>query len=224
MFSSVQKNSLTLAAFALVATLLLGGTFLNTQEDIAYSERKAAQKALFEIVPNEDHDNDLLNDTLPVPESYWAMLGLKAGGDIHIARRQGKPIAVIIPAVAPDGYSGDIKLIVGINLTGPEEGTVAGARVLAHAETPGLGDKIDLKKDDWILSFDGKSLKNPSPSRWKVAKDQGDFDQFTGATITPRAVVKQVFNTLKYHKEDSARLLQQAGSPTIKPDKESDNE
>ena len=82
--------------------------------------------------------------------------------------------------------------------------------VISHSETPGLGDKVDLNKDDWILSFNGKSLTNPKPEGWKVKKDKGDFDQFTGATITPRAVVQQVFKSLQYYKEDKARLLKAA--------------
>lgn len=214
MLSTIQKNSFTLATFALITTTLLGGTYLSTREKIEYSERKAAQKALFEVVPLERHNNDLLNDTLPVPKSYWPTLGLKTGGDIHIARQDGKPVAIIIPVVAPDGYSGDIKFIIGINVNGAvnniSDGTIAGVRVIDHAETPGLGDKIELKKHKWILSFNGKSLNNPNPSRWNVKKDKGDFDQFTGATITPRAVVKQVFRTLNYYREDGSRLIQQA--------------
>lgn len=234
--SSIQKNSFTLAAFALVTTTLLGGTYLSTREKIEYSERKAAQKALFEVVPTQRHNNDLLNDTVPVPTSYWPLLGLKAGGDIHIARIDGKPVAVIIPAVAPDGYSGDIKLIVGINVNGAIDntnnstsddtsaGSIAGVRVLSHAETPGLGDKIDLKKHDWILSFNGKSLRKPAPSLWGVKKDKGDFDQFTGATITPRAVVKQVARTLNYYRDDGTRLIQQATHSAVEKPQELGNE
>lgn len=227
MLSAIQKNSFTLAVFALITTALLGGTYLSTREKIEHSEREAAQKALFEIIPVERHNNDLLIDTLPVPKSYWPTLGLKAGGDIHIARQGGKLIAIIIPAVAADGYSGDIKFIVGINVgesVGDNmdksiDGSIAGVRVLSHAETPGLGDKVDLKKHDWILGFNGKSLHNPSPSRWNVKKDKGDFDQFTGATITPRAVVKQVFRTLNYYRDDGKRLIQQAALPAEPPAK-----
>ena len=227
MLSAIQKNSFTLAVFALITTALLGGTYLSTREKIEHSERKAAQKALFEIIPVERHNNDLLIDTLPVPKSYWPTLGLEAGGDIHMARQDGKLIAIIIPAVAADGYSGDIKFIVGINvgesvgnnMDKSIDGSIAGVRVLSHAETPGLGDKVDLKKHDWILGFNGKSLHNPSPSHWNVKKDKGDFDQFTGATITPRAMVKQVFRTLNYYRDDGKRLIQQAALPAESPAK-----
>ena len=211
MLSSIQKNSMVLSLFALITTALLAGTYLSTREKIEYSERKAAQKALFEVVPTERHNNDLLLDTLPVPKSYWPMLGLKNGGDIHIARQDDQIVAVIIPAVTAEGYSGDIKFIVGINT----DGSIAGVRVLNHAETPGLGDKIDLRKHDWILGFNGKSLSNPLPARWNVKKDKGDFDQLTGATITPRAIVKQVFKSLNYYRHDSARLLQEASQSAL---------
>lgn len=192
--ASISKNSLLLAVFALIAAGGLALTNEGTKERIQKAERAAQQKALFEIVPRSRHDNDLLLDTVPVPENAWHLLGLKKGGDIHIARQNGQVVAMIIPAVAPDGYSGDIRMIVGIN----RDGSVAGVRVLAHNETPGLGDKVDLKKSDWILSFNGKSLAAPAPADWAVKKDGGDFDQFTGATITPRAVVNQVRRVLEF--------------------------
>lgn len=192
--SSIGKNALLLAAFALVTTALLAITAQLTKERIAKSEREAQQKALFDIVPRSRHDNDLLTETIPVPQDAWAGLGLKSGGDIYVARHTDDTIAVIIPAVAPDGYSGDIRMIVGINA----DGSIAGVRILDHHETPGLGDKIDLKKSAWILNFDGKSAQQPSLAHWKVKKDGGDFDQFAGATITPRAVVNQVRRVLEF--------------------------
>jgi len=192
--TSISKNSLLLGLFALVTAAILAGTQAGTADRIAAAERAAAQKALLEIVPLNRHNNDLLVDTIVIDEKYWPTLGLKGGGNIHIARDHGDAVAAIIPTVAPDGYSGDIKLIVGVNA----DGTLAGVRALTHNETPGLGDKVELKKSDWILGFNGKSLANPTPSRWEVKKDGGDFDQFTGATITPRAVVHQVKRTLDF--------------------------
>jgi len=196
--SSIRKNSLLLGAFALVTTALLAFTAEFTKERIAKAERAAQQKALFEIVPRTRHNNDLLSDTIQVPESAWAGLGLKSGGDIYVARHTDETIAVIIPATAPDGYSGDIRMIVGINA----DGSIAGVRIVDHKETPGLGDKIDLKKNPWILGFNGKFLNSPEGSpkttQWKVKKDGGDFDQFAGATITPRAVVNQMRRVLEF--------------------------
>jgi len=191
---SISTNSLLLGAFALVTAAILAGTKAGTEERIVAAERMAAQKALLEIVPLERHNNDLLLDTLSIEEEHWAELGLKLGGDINIAREDGKAIAAIIPAVAPDGYSGEIKLIIGVNA----DGSVAGVRILGHNETPGLGDKVDLKKSDWVLGFNGRSLSNPKTEGWAVKKDGGEFDQFTGATITPRAVINQVKRALEF--------------------------
>jgi electron transport complex protein RnfG len=150
----------------------------------------------------------LLLDTQPIPEQYWATLGLESGGDIHIARLDGQPVAAIIPSITPEGYSGDIAMIVGVNF----DGSVAGVRVVEHKETPGLGDKVDLRKSDWILSFNGKSLSKPEPSAWNVKKERGEFDQFTGATITPRAVIHQIAKTLQYFSQDKERLLNELNS------------
>ena len=133
----------------------------------------------------------MLDDTLTITAGT---LGLRQDKQIYLAKQAGKTIAVIIPATASDGYSGDIDLIVGVN----RDGSVAGVRVLSHKETPGLGDQVDLKKSDWILGFAGRSLENPEPSGWAVKKDKGVFDQFTGATITPRAVVGTTLGVLQY--------------------------
>jgi len=193
-FSSIGKNSLLLGAFALMTTALLAFTAEFTKDRITKAEREAQQKALFEIVPRVRHDNDLLSTTIKIPESAWAGLGLKSGGEIYAARHADETIAVIIPAIAPDGYSGDIRMIVGVNA----DGSIAGVHILDHHETPGLGDKIELKKNQWITSFNAKSLISPVVSHWSVKKDGGEFDQFAGATITPRAVVNQVRRVLEF--------------------------
>lgn len=191
---SISKNSLMLGVFALVTTAILALTAEFTKERVAKAEREAQQKALFEILPRTSHDNDLLTEVIQVPEDAWAGLGLKSGGEIHVARRVDDTVALIIPAVAPDGYSGEIKMLVGINA----DGSIAGVRIVDHHETPGLGDKVDLNKSPWVLAFNGKSLQAPEASSWKVKKDGGDFDQFAGATITPRAVVNQVRKVLEF--------------------------
>ncbi len=205
---SISKNSLLLAGFAVISAAILAGVYESTKDRIELQMRAAAQRALFEIVPESRHDNDLLGDTIPLPEEAWRALGLRQGGNMHIARKNGEIIALILPAVAPDGYSGDISMIVGVN----RDGSLAGVRVLAHRETPGLGDKVELKKSNWILGFEGKSLQNPKAERWKVKKDGGEFDQFTGATITPRAVVHQVKRVLDYVKAEEPTLFPAADS------------
>jgi electron transport complex protein RnfG len=202
----MSKNSILLFLFALLTAGILAVTYEGTKETIALAERKAAEKALFEIIPAEQIDNDLLLDIVAIPKSAWPELGLKNGGDIHIARNNQKIIAVIIPTVAPNGYSGDIKMIAGVN----SDGSIAGVRVLKHIETPGLGDKVDIKKSSWIRSFENKSLSNPTINQWKVKKDGGDFDQFTGATITPRAVVQQIRKVLEFTERSQLLLFDAA--------------
>lgn len=206
---SISKNSFILGAFAVVTAGILAATFLSTKDKIRAAEIRAAEKALLEIIPRRRHDNNMLQDLWPIPASDLTLLGMKAQDNIHIARQNGQAVAAIIPSVAPDGYSGDIKVIVGIN----RDGSIAGVRVLSHKETPGLGDKIDLNKNTWILGFDGKSLNNPDIDKWQVKKDGGQFDQFTGATITPRAVVNRVKETLTYFAKNKARIMQ-SGSDT----------
>ena len=190
---SISRNSLLLALFAVCTTALIAGTFLFTKDKITLQKRMAEERALLEIVPRSRHDNSMLDDTLDAgPDADG--LGLAEGRKIYLARAQGQVVAAIIPAVAPDGYSGVIDMIVGVN----RDGSIAGVRVLAHRETPGLGDKVDLKKSDWIMEFDGRSLQNPEQEGWAVKKDKGVFDQFTGATITPRAVVSATLRVLQF--------------------------
>jgi Na+-translocating ferredoxin:NAD+ oxidoreductase subunit G len=161
---------------------------------------------LLEIIPQSRFDNDLLLDTIMLPESAQTLLGNVGGEEVYVARKNKKIIGVIVPAILPDGYSGDIKLIAGVNT----DGTIAGVRILTHKETPGLGDKIDIKKSQWVTSFTSRSLENPSDSGWNVKKNGGEFDQFTGATITPRAVVKQVHKILQFVDEHKKSLFTQA--------------
>ncbi len=205
MNSSITRNSIMLGLFAVLTTNIIAGTYLGTRERIAKSQRKAAEQALLEIVPAERHNNSMLDDTYAV-NSDTQGLGLAGDKQIFVARRDGEIVAVIVPVVAPDGYSGSIELIVGIN----RDGSIAGVRALAHRETPGLGDKVDLHKSDWILAFNGKSLGNPRPEKWAVKKDQGVFDQFTGATITPRAVTAAVQRALEYYAAHRSELLELA--------------
>lgn len=206
---SITRNAVLLALFAMSTALLLAGSYLLTKDRIAEEIRKAEEKALLEIVPREQHDNSMLDDTVPVGTEVIA-LGLRTEKQIYRARQDGKVVAAIIPATARDGYSGDIDIVVGVNA----DGSIAGVRTLAHKETPGLGDKVDLAKSDWILDFTGRSLNDPQPAQWAVTKDKGVFDAFTGATITPRAVVATVKNVLEYADENSEVLF---GKPSKLP-------
>lgn len=202
---SIRQNSAILGLFALATAGVIALIFQATAPRIADAQYRAAQKALLEIVPAQRHNNDLLSDTITLKPAQREALGIKAEDTGYVARMDDTPVAVILPSVAPDGYSGDIRMIIGINM----DGTVAGVRVLNHRETPGLGDKLELAKSSWILGFNGRSLDNPETERWQVEKDGGEFDQFTGATITPRAVVRRVRDTLQFFEKQQTTLLDQ---------------
>ena len=203
---AIGRNSLVLGLFAVVVTLALAGTQLLTREEIAAQRRAAEARAYSEILPPTRYDNALLDDVRPVEDRE--LLGLEQPGKILVARRGGQVQAVIVPATAPDGYGGAIGLIVGINA----DGSVAGVRVVSHKETPGLGDRIDARKSRWIEGFAGRSLGDPDAALWTVKKDGGVFDQFTGATITPRAVTAAVKRALQYFEANRAALLAPAAT------------
>ncbi|WP_372988011.1 electron transport complex subunit RsxG [Marinobacter sp.] len=198
---SIRRSAIGLGLFAIITGGSIAVTQALTQERIQAETARAEARALFEIIPESQHDNDLLNDTVQLPAGK--QLATKGPVTVWVARRNGEPTGFIMPVVAPDGYSGDIRLLVGIDL----EGTVLGVRVVSHKETPGLGDRIETKKSDWIYSFEGRSLDNPEPRNWNVKKNGGVFDQFTGATITPRAVVKAVQKSLVYFRQNRREIL-----------------
>ncbi len=198
---SIMRNSLSLGLFAIFTVGLISLTFVFTQDKITEQVRAYEARALKEILPEETHDNNLLDSTVLLEPSK--QLGLQQPGNAYVAYQGGKASAVILPVVAPDGYNGRIDLLVGIH----QDGTLAGVRAITHKETPGLGDKINTNVTDWILGFAGKSLNNPKPAGWAVKKDGGDFDQFAGATITPRAVVAAVYRALEYFKVNQSMLL-----------------
>lgn len=186
------KTAMILIAFALVGTMMLAYVYDITKTPIAESEAKARMALFRQIVPDDMHDNPLLEDMIEIPPDE--LLGNRTVSHVYRARLAGEPMAVILEAIAPDGYSGDIKLLVAIRV----DGTISGVRVLAHKETPGLGDYIDITHSPWIKQFDGHSLNSRAVELWKVKKDGGQFDYIAGATITPRAVVKAVHKVLEY--------------------------
>jgi len=193
--------ALLLGAFAVGGTAAVALTHALTRERIAANERAALERALHAVMPPERHDNDPLSDYVRVTDPM--LLGTTEPVTVYRARRGGRPVGVILTPVAPDGYNGRIRLIVGIYA----DGTVSGVRVLRHQETPGLGDAIEARKSPWILGFTGRSLADPPLERWRVRRDGGVFDQFTGATITPRAVVKAVRNALIYFRDHRDELF-----------------
>jgi electron transport complex protein RnfG len=198
---SMLKNSLVLGLFAVVTVGVVALVQLATAKQIAASQHQAQMRTLEEVLPADSYDNHLLDNSIQVHDPL--LLGNKLPQTAYIGLKDGQPSAVILQATAPDGYSGAIRLMVGIRA----DGHLAGVRVLSHRETPGLGDKVELSKSNWVQGFVGKSLSDPSEAGWAVKKDRGEFDQFAGATITPRAVVKAVHNALLYFDRHRAELL-----------------
>ncbi len=199
--AKVSYQGLLLGGFALLASGLLGLADVNTRDVIKLRMEEDLRASLTQVIPPQLHDNNLLNDT-----TYIDASGENLGTDkplIYIARLEGKVSAVSFRLTAPDGYSGDIDIIMGID----RSGKILGVRVLAHAETPGLGDKIEENKSNWIRSFDHRSLTTTTKKQWAVKKDGGEFDQFSGATITPRAVVKAVYRGLEFFQRHQTELL-----------------
>ncbi|CAK2073465.1 electron transport complex subunit RsxG [Vibrio crassostreae] len=202
MLNAIKKNGLVLAIFACASTGLVAVTHYLTKDQIKQQEQAQLLSVLNQVIPHDLHDNELFSSCTLVQAEK---LGTEQAMPAYIAKLNGEPSAIAIEAIAPDGYNGAIKVIVGMKI----DGTILGTRVLSHQETPGLGDKIDLRVSDWILSFAGKQVTDSNLDRWKVRKDGGDFDQFTGATITPRAVVKSVKQAVQYVNQNNQALLAQ---------------
>ena len=202
MLQAIRNSALGLSIFAVITAGAIALTQVSTKDRIEINEREARAKALYEIVPKDSIDNNLLEDTVAITAP--ALTSSELPVDVFRARRDGQVVTVIMPVTAPDGYTGNINMIVGIN----SDESVAGVRVLSHKETPGLGDKVELKKTDWILSFTGQRYQGDDDPSWAVKKDGGRFDQFTGATITPRAVVNATAKAIRYFREHKAALLE----------------
>lgn len=200
---NILISGLILGLFAMIGTALVGFTFESTADKIADNERLALLRKLNQILPHENYDNDLLRTTIELEADQ--RLGQNKTSTVYIAKQQNNISAMIFSVIAPKGYSGEIKMLVGINI----DGSLSGVRIVSHKETPGLGDVMEIERSDWVLNFDGKSLHNPNERQWKVKRDGGVFDQFTGATITPRAVVQAVHLCLVYFDRHKDELILQ---------------
>jgi electron transport complex protein RnfG len=190
-----------LAAFAIIGTSFVAFTESQTRLAIIENEKAVLLRNLNALLPPDQYDNAITEDTLLLAPSD--LLGTTTETPVYRAWLSGEPTAVILNSIAPDGYNGEIHMLVGIYLNEK----VASVRIVKHAETPGLGDAIEIRKSNWILSFDQRSLDNPSAENWLVNRDGGYYDAMTGATITPRAVVKAVKNTLIYFQQNKAKLF-----------------
>ncbi len=206
---TLSKNmiigGLLLGGFTIFGTSLLTGVNGLTKERIIENEKAALLQSLNQVLDASRYNNALNTDVIAIKATE---LNRDEDTIVYRARKDDQNVAAILTVTAPDGYSGKIKMLVAINI----DGTLSGVRVIKHKETPGLGDKIDVSRDPWITQFAGLSLDKPRAKKWKVKKDGGQFDSFSGATITPRAVVKAVARSLQYFTESKESLFKQAVS------------
>ncbi|MBE2260384.1 MAG: electron transport complex subunit RsxG [Candidatus Accumulibacter sp.] len=204
--SMAVRTAIVLFVFVVAFTALLAAAHQWTEPAIAEAAAAEKMKLISEVLPQRLYDNDLLNDRLQLPAS--AALGLDEPSTAYLARQGGAVSALVFEAIAPDGYSGEIRLLIAV----AADGTLLGVRVTQHKETPGLGDYIDPRKDKhrerpWISQFDGLSLASVADREWRVRKDQGRFDSVAGATVSPRAVIKAVHKALRYVDQHRRQLF-----------------
>lgn len=206
MSRALLKNALALGLLAVVAAGVVATVHQFTAQRIDTAQREARGRTLLELLPKGSYDNHPLESEVSAFDPK--LLGRNEPAPAYIARLQGQTTAVVLQPVARDGYGGSIQLLVGVTA----QGRLLGVRVVAHHETPGQGDRIELGKSDWLHGFDGRSLSDPAEAGWKVKKDGGQFDQFAGATVTPRAVVKATHLALQYFDAHKTELLAPATS------------
>lgn len=199
--SGLRRAALLLGLCALLALGLVTAIEHLTREPIAAARDQARREALAVVLPLDRYDNDPLADSIHIRAPLW--LGRDEIAQVWRGRRSGEDSALALEATAPDGYSGRIDLLIGVDA----QGRVLGVQVTHHAETPGLGDPIERGRSDWIESFDGRSMGNPPLQEWTVRREDGEFDQFAGATISPRAVVKAVARALALLERERAAIM-----------------
>lgn len=209
--TAMRKSGLLLAFFALVGVIFVSMSHLLTKDQIAENKRMMLQQKWNEVLDASRYANDLnLDNKILSPEE----MDLPYNSTVYLARdKQNQPVAAIFRVTTLEGYSGAITMLVSVNYADQH---LSGVRVVGHKETPGLGDKIEVSKGDWILGFNDKFLTEPTQKTWAVKRDGGDFDQFTGATITPRAVVALVEKVLMYSHNNMDKLFVEPIKPTNK--------
>jgi electron transport complex protein RnfG len=196
---SALRSGLTLAAIAAICTLLVAATYRLTADRIAANEKARIEQSLQPALAGLFYDSDVTESRIVLAPPH----DLPGSGPAIVYRvyAAGEPVAALFVVTAMDGYSGPIRILLGVDM----DGVVTGLRILEHRETPGLGDRIEATRSDWVHQFDGRSLGNPEAAGWAIGVDGGEFDQLTGASITPRAVVKAIRQTLLYfgsHREE----------------------
>ncbi|MDJ0698216.1 MAG: RnfABCDGE type electron transport complex subunit G [Woeseiaceae bacterium] len=190
--NSIARSGLTLAAIAAICTLIVVVTWQTTRNQIVANERAWLEQSLVPALGDVEFDSGLLESRIDIPEPHE----LPAAGPATVYRvySDGKPAAALFVLTARDGYAGPIRFLLGLRY----DGRVTGIRILEHRETPGLGDFIEAAKSDWGLQFTGRSLGDPAITGWAIRADEGEFDQLTGASVTPRAIIKAMQRTLLY--------------------------
>ena len=212
-----KKNALLLAAFAAVCTLMVSITYVLTKPAIERQEKQQTFNKVTQVLTTGSFDNNPLDNCVILSDA--SISGVEIAQPVYRATWQGEPAAVVFQTETKQGYNGLIKLIVGLD----KNGVVQGVRTLTHQETPGLGDKIELAKSEWVLSFNQGEVKDENDPSWFVKKDGGDFDQFTGATITPRAVVNQLRTSVVNAKNNFQAIFTMANDCGTAPEVTNDN-
>jgi electron transport complex protein RnfG len=202
---TMTKNGLILAIFAMFTTGLIALTYFGTKDQIAAQQQQKLLSILNAVIDENSYDNAIHLDCALLTSAEF--LGSDEPQHVYRATKQGQGVAAAIETTAPDGYSGKIQLVVGVTSSQAGSAKVTGVRVLDHKETPGLGDKIDLRISNWVLGFDNQIYTTEVADNWTVKKDGGQFDQFTGATITPRAVVNAVKLSVEYYLANKADIF-----------------
>ena len=200
---NMLRVALIMSVFSIVFTAMIAIVFEMTHTIVAKNEENAKLALLEQVLPAGSYDNDLLHTAISLSQAESQKLGNEEVSHVYRAQKQGQTEYIIVEATAPDGYGGKIRLLVGIN----RANVLQAVRVLAHNETPGLGDYIELAKSNWILQFNGKSFQKPEAREWKVKKDGGVFDYMSGATISSRAIVKAVNRTLAFVSTEHQHLF-----------------
>lgn len=188
----VWKSGVTLAIIAAFCTSLVALTWQFTADRIETNKKEWLERSLQPALAGLFFDSSVTESMITIPPPHDL-----PGSDAAIVYRVyagEEPVAALFVVSARDGYAGPIRLLIGVTM----DGTVTGVRVLEHRETPGLGDRIETTKSDWVLQFDGRSLRDPEAAMWAIRGDGGQFDQLTGASVTPRSVIKAIRETLTW--------------------------
>ncbi len=197
----ILKSGFTLAIIAAVCTGLVAFTWQLTNAHIAANQQAWLERSLQPALSGLVFDNNVTESMITLQPPH-GLPGSEAA-TIYRVYAGDRPVAALFLVTARDGYTGPIRVLVGINVNG----SVTGVRVVEHRETPGLGDRIEANRSDWVLQFDGHSLHDPEPGGWAIKRDGGQFDQLTGASVTPRAVIKAIRETLQYFEANADTIF-----------------